>query len=92
MASQVGVWEQEHPTFAKLLDLPDAQIRRFHGGETPDYQFMLTPLVAQSPGSSASDQRPIRTFICIVWCSTVSMSAAATAAVRPSRVLSARQQ
>ena len=54
MASQVGVWEQEHPTFAKLLDLPDAQIRRFHGGETPDYQFMLTPLVAQSPGSSAS--------------------------------------
>jgi hemerythrin-like domain-containing protein len=41
MASQVGVWKQEHRNFAKLLDLLDAQIRRFHDGETPDYQLML---------------------------------------------------
>jgi hypothetical protein len=49
MASQVGVWKREHRNFAKLLDLLDAQIRRFHDGETPDYQFMLTPTAAQSP-------------------------------------------
>jgi hemerythrin-like domain-containing protein len=41
MASQVGIWKQEHRNFARLLDLLDAQILEFHDGETPDYQFML---------------------------------------------------
>jgi hemerythrin-like domain-containing protein len=41
MASQVGIWKQEHRNFAKLLDLLDAQVRVFHDGKTPDYQLML---------------------------------------------------
>jgi hemerythrin-like domain-containing protein len=34
-------WHAEHASFARLLDLLDRQVERFHAGESPDYELML---------------------------------------------------
>jgi hemerythrin-like domain-containing protein len=37
----IATWKAEHTNFSRLLDLMDAQIALFHGGEQPDYGLML---------------------------------------------------
>lgn len=40
MSDLTSAWHAEHAQFARLLNLLDAQINRFHDGETPDYELM----------------------------------------------------
>lgn len=41
MSRPVSVWREEHLRFARLLDLLEGQLDRFHYGERPDYPLML---------------------------------------------------
>lgn len=41
MSQHVIGWQREHGNFARLLDLLEAQLGLFHGGERPDYDLML---------------------------------------------------
>lgn len=41
MTNPIARWREEHVRFAKLLDLLEANLDRFHVGERPDYGLML---------------------------------------------------
>jgi hemerythrin-like domain-containing protein len=41
MHAPITGWKAEHANFARLLDLFDRQVERFHAGEQPDYELML---------------------------------------------------
>ena len=41
MTDVLAVWRAEHLNFAKLLDILEEQLERFHGGEEPNYELML---------------------------------------------------
>ena len=41
MTDFIARWRDEHVRFAKLLDVLEAQLDRFHRGERPDYQLMF---------------------------------------------------
>ncbi len=41
MTDHFARWRAEHINFAKLLDLLEAQLDRFHKGEAPNYSLML---------------------------------------------------
>lgn len=40
MANPVAVWHSDHVRFARLLDLLEQELARFHAGGTPDYDRM----------------------------------------------------
>lgn len=40
MVDPIAVWHSDHVRFARLLDLLDAEVARFHAGESPDYDRM----------------------------------------------------
>ena len=41
MTDFIARWRAEHARFAKLLDILEAQLDRFHCGERPDYPLMF---------------------------------------------------
>jgi hemerythrin-like domain-containing protein len=41
MSDPVALWHTEHVNFARLLDLLEIHLERFHRGEAPDYELML---------------------------------------------------
>jgi hemerythrin-like domain-containing protein len=41
MNDPIAGWRAEHANFARLLELLDRQVERFHTGELPDYELML---------------------------------------------------
>ena len=41
MTETIAVWRAEHLNFAKLLDILEDQLRRFHTGDEPNYELML---------------------------------------------------
>jgi len=41
MADPIAVWHADHLRFARLLDLLDRELLRFHKGEQPDYALLL---------------------------------------------------
>jgi hemerythrin-like domain-containing protein len=41
MTNPIARWREEHVRFAKLLDVLEANLDRFHVGERPDYGLML---------------------------------------------------
>jgi hemerythrin-like domain-containing protein len=41
MADPIALWHAEHVNFARLLDLLEVHLDRFHRGEAPDYELML---------------------------------------------------
>ena len=41
MTDTIAAWQAEHLNFAKLLDLLEEQLDRFHTGTHPDYELML---------------------------------------------------
>lgn len=41
MTEPIAGWRAEHANFARLLELLDRQVERFHTGELPDYELML---------------------------------------------------
>lgn len=40
MADPIAVWHSDHVRFARLLDLLEQELARFHAGEAPDYERM----------------------------------------------------
>lgn len=40
MVDPVAVWHSDHVRFSRLLDMLEAEIARFHAGESPDYDRM----------------------------------------------------
>jgi hemerythrin-like domain-containing protein len=40
MGDPISVWHQDHVKFAQLLDLLEAQVAAFHGGEQPNYELI----------------------------------------------------
>jgi hemerythrin-like domain-containing protein len=41
MTNTIAVWHAEHVNFARLLDILEGQLDRFHTGEGPNYELML---------------------------------------------------
>jgi hemerythrin-like domain-containing protein len=41
MTDTIAVWRAEHLNFAKLLDILEEQLQRFHTGDEPNYELML---------------------------------------------------
>jgi hemerythrin-like domain-containing protein len=41
MSDTLSSWHSEHLNFAKLLDLLEGELGRFHDGGSPDYELML---------------------------------------------------
>lgn len=41
MTDPLAKWHQEHANFARLLDLLERELARFHTGALPDYELML---------------------------------------------------
>jgi hemerythrin-like domain-containing protein len=41
MTDTIAVWRAEHLNFAKLLDILEEQLERFHTDEGPNYELML---------------------------------------------------
>ena len=41
MPDTLAQWHTEHVNFAQLLDLLEAELDLFHGGDTPNYELML---------------------------------------------------
>jgi uncharacterized protein YlaN (UPF0358 family) len=41
MHKTLALWRADHLNFAKLLQLVDVQLERFHAGVTPQYELML---------------------------------------------------
>ena len=41
MSNPIALWHAEHVNFAALLNRLEAELQRFHKGESPDYQLML---------------------------------------------------
>jgi hemerythrin-like domain-containing protein len=41
MNDPIARWRQEHLNFARLLDLLERELDRFHAGEAPNYELML---------------------------------------------------
>lgn len=40
MSDPIAVWHSDHVRFARLLDLLEQELARFHAGEAPDYDRM----------------------------------------------------
>lgn len=40
MVDPIAVWHSDHVRFSRLLDMLEAEIARFHAGESPDYDRM----------------------------------------------------
>jgi hemerythrin-like domain-containing protein len=40
MIDPIAAWHADHVRFARLLDALEAEVARFHGAETPDYERM----------------------------------------------------
>ncbi len=41
MSDSIAFWHAEHVNFAALLNRLEAELERFHKGESPDYELML---------------------------------------------------
>jgi hemerythrin-like domain-containing protein len=41
MTNNIATWHTEHLNFARLLDILEEQLDRFHTGEGPNYELML---------------------------------------------------
>ena len=41
MSDSIALWHAEHVNFATLLNRLEAELERFHRGESPDYELML---------------------------------------------------